>query len=150
VGDALAIVGREALDRCILDLNLRGENSAPVAQALKERGVVDGLPCRYAGSASGLRGRNQTGGAAHFPSGAFDPATLCLASRLSLSVPLGHFFKVRQGLDREGEANGAAGRRRVSDRRVEADGHRIDDPASDACSTRLRGAVPANTVVFDD
>lgn len=39
MGDALAIVGREALDRCILDLNLRGENSAPVAQALKERGV---------------------------------------------------------------------------------------------------------------
>jgi DNA-binding response OmpR family regulator len=47
VGDALAIVGRVSLDGCILDLNLRGENSAPVAQALKDHGVPFILSTAY-------------------------------------------------------------------------------------------------------
>jgi CheY-like chemotaxis protein len=39
VGEALAIVGVEPLDAAILDLNLNGELSYPVADALMSRGV---------------------------------------------------------------------------------------------------------------
>ena len=39
VGEALDIVGVEPLDAAILDLNLNGEKSYPVADALMSRGV---------------------------------------------------------------------------------------------------------------
>jgi CheY-like chemotaxis protein len=39
VGDALAIVASEALDAAVLDVNLAGIRSYPVADALEARGV---------------------------------------------------------------------------------------------------------------
>ena len=39
VAAALATVGRERLDACILDINLKGEHSSPVALALKQQKV---------------------------------------------------------------------------------------------------------------
>lgn len=39
VSAALAVLATGSLDACLLDVNLRGEHSAPVAQALKEKKV---------------------------------------------------------------------------------------------------------------
>lgn len=39
VGAALALIDREAPDLAVIDLNLDGESSAPVAEALRARGV---------------------------------------------------------------------------------------------------------------
>ncbi|MCC6890723.1 MAG: response regulator [Hyphomicrobiales bacterium] len=56
VTDALAALGSTAFDLAILDINLNGESSAPVAEALAERGTPfvfatgygeHGLPDRF-------------------------------------------------------------------------------------------------------
>ena len=39
VGTALALAERETLDGALLDVNLAGENSGPVAEALRARGI---------------------------------------------------------------------------------------------------------------
>ncbi len=56
VGEALAMLGAEAIDMAVLDISLDGQRSYPVADALQARGVPfafltgygrDSLPSRY-------------------------------------------------------------------------------------------------------
>jgi CheY-like chemotaxis protein len=47
VADGLAIVRQGVADACVLDLNLRGESSYPIAEALREHGVPFVLSTAY-------------------------------------------------------------------------------------------------------
>jgi DNA-binding response OmpR family regulator len=47
IAEALAVLGRDHPDACVLDVNLRGEHSAPVAQALRDHGVPFLLSSAY-------------------------------------------------------------------------------------------------------
>ena len=47
VAAALALLGSQPPHACVLDVNLRGEHSAPVAQALRDQGVPFLLSSAY-------------------------------------------------------------------------------------------------------
>lgn len=54
-GDALALIATEAIDFAIVDVNLRGEMSFPVADALTARGVPFVFASGYSDSAFRVR-----------------------------------------------------------------------------------------------
>lgn len=51
VAEALALLGRETPDAVVLDLNLAGESSTPVADALAQRGIPYVIATGYGASA---------------------------------------------------------------------------------------------------
>ena len=60
LGSALKLAREESIDIAVLDVNLNGEPSFPVAEALRERGIafafasgygIEGLPQEYRGEA---------------------------------------------------------------------------------------------------
>lgn len=58
VGKALDLLGQEAVDAALLDVNLAGENTAPVAEELRRRGIPFAFATGYgaAGVPEGFAG----------------------------------------------------------------------------------------------
>jgi DNA-binding NarL/FixJ family response regulator len=57
LSEGLALAENEALDAAILDINLAGERSTPIAEALRARGVPFAFASGYGGAPEGFAGK---------------------------------------------------------------------------------------------